>query len=207
MSLAVNLAMKLSEIGGPSAEGSCHRGRRRNHRAASPLQGRRAERHGPEVRRIDRRDDGPDPPSTDARGAPAPDRTAKSAITPCATATIRANTRSSSACWAKAARADGPRHQPRLLRPRRAGRRQVPERQAAGTLRTSATCSDCKPPCHGQVRRRLSLRRLRPRRRGTDRQRSLSALRDRHAGAGSAAHDARAAHPLQPGAGAVHRGR
>ncbi len=46
MSLAVNLAMKLTEMAGRCPEGSSQRRRRRNHRAASSLQGRRPQRHG-----------------------------------------------------------------------------------------------------------------------------------------------------------------
>ena len=76
--------------------------RRRDHRAASSLQGRLAQRHGPEVRRDHRRRDGADRRiGTAARAGPASGRTARSAITPSASATIRASTRSSSACWAK----------------------------------------------------------------------------------------------------------
>ena len=78
---------------------------RGNHRAASSLQGRLAQRHGSEVRRDRRPRDGPDRShGTAARGGPANGRTTRSAITPCASATIRASTRSSSACSAKRSR-------------------------------------------------------------------------------------------------------
>ncbi len=46
MSLAVNLTMKLSEIAARRLGRSSLRRRRGNHRAASPLQGRRPQRHG-----------------------------------------------------------------------------------------------------------------------------------------------------------------
>ena len=98
MSLAVNLAMKLAADRGRRRSRTIRRSRRRDHRAPSSLQGRRAQRHGPEIRRIDRRRDGPDHAAPRPRGpARQRGRTAKSAITPCAWATTRASTRSSSA--------------------------------------------------------------------------------------------------------------
>ena len=86
--------------GGQGAEGP--RRRRGNPRTASPLQGRLAQRHGLEVRPDHRRRDGPDRRiATAAKAGPANARTAKSATTPSASATIRASTPSSSACWAR----------------------------------------------------------------------------------------------------------
>ena len=86
--------------GGRGAEGP--RRRRGNPRTASPLQGRRPQRHGLEVRPDHRRGDGPDRTSvTAAKAGPASARTAKSATTPSASATIPASTPSSSACWAR----------------------------------------------------------------------------------------------------------
>ena len=82
-------------------EGSSQRRRRRDHRAASSLQGGCAQRHGPEVRRDHRPGMGQDRAARPPRAARASGRTAKSAITPSAPATTRASTRSSSACWAK----------------------------------------------------------------------------------------------------------
>ena len=66
MSLAVNLTMKLAEVAATALEGP--RRRRGNPRTPSPLQGRRAQRHGLEVRPDHRRRDGPDRPSPRPRG-------------------------------------------------------------------------------------------------------------------------------------------
>ena len=73
--------------------------RRRDPRTAPPLQGRRPQRHGLEVRPDHRRRDGPDRRiATAAKAAPAGGPTARSATTPSASATIRASTRSSLPC-------------------------------------------------------------------------------------------------------------
>ena len=60
MSTAVNVAMKLTAFAAEGAPRSADRRRRGDHRTPSSLQGRRAQRHGAEVRRDRRRRDGPD---------------------------------------------------------------------------------------------------------------------------------------------------
>ena len=135
MSLAVNLTMKLAEMAAEALKDLPIGRRRGNPRAASSLQGRLAQRHGPEVRPDHRRGDGPDAHhATAARAGPANGRTTKSAITPSASATIRASTRSSSACWAKRSNCASP---PRTATatPRCAAGRRVPRGQASRAVR------------------------------------------------------------------------
>ena len=72
MSLAVNLTMKLAAVAAEALQDNAARRRRGDPRAAPPLQGGRAQRHGPEVRRDHRRRDGPDRGTcTAAQGRPA----------------------------------------------------------------------------------------------------------------------------------------
>ena len=102
MSLTVNLAMKLAETAAGRWPDHPAGRRRRDHRAAPSLQGRRAQRHGAQVRRDRRRGDGPHAarprPRRPARQAAARrDRLPRGAHR----RQSRASTRSSSACWAK----------------------------------------------------------------------------------------------------------
>ena len=134
MSLAVNLAMKLAEMAGPALKD--HPGGadveiiERHHRFKEDAPSGTALKFGEIIAAAM----GQTRTATAVEAGPANARTAKSATTPCAPATIPGEHTIVFGLLGETLEMTVPRDQSRLLRPRRPGRREVPGRQAGGTV-------------------------------------------------------------------------